>query len=471
MRTTKQRMRRRSKMTATTSKVSTGRVLLAFEGVCRVVLGAVFIYSAFSKIVNPAQFALSVAAYQFLPSCFVGLFSLVLPMAELVAGISLVFTKWSREAAALIAGMLGMFLIGLVQALVRGLEISCGCFGSDSPEADTLQAALVRDLILLGPACFLALRPRRWLPVRQWSVNLTVLAISSLIFAGLMYWRRPISQVERREAVEREIAVVGTNAVPAEVWTKDFPSALVEARRHRRPLILHVGNKNCRFCAQMREALSGKAFGAWVKGSGIYLAEGLFSETNSLEQTRLLVDYLHSSKKKRPDKYPYVAFYWPQDGVEPTNGESANSDEDLTLFVGRRNEMPGAVHRTLVGQFINAGNEALAEYFSKYGPRPTVDELVGLEAKKISVAIEDDGKGGSVKMRPANGVLELESVVYLSAKAAPHMRLVGWRGPDGQMVPKARTSTLSVRSNMMAGTYTAVYEPVVKKRKDTGGKE
>ena len=456
-------------MTATSSNVSTGRLLLTFEGVCRIVLGGVFIYSACSKIVNPAQFALSVAAYQFLPSCFVGLFSLVLPMVELVAGIAIVFTKWSREASALISCLLGMFLVGLVQALVRGLKISCGCFGSDSPEADTLQAALVRDLVLLGPACFLAFRPRRWLPVRQWSVNLSVLVISALIIAGFMYWHRPVSQVERREAVEREIGGIGTNAVPAEVWTKDFPSALVESRRHHRPLILYVGNKNCRFCAQMREALSGQAFGAWIKGTGIYLAEGLFSETNSLAQTRLLVDYLHSSKQKRPDKYPYVAFYWPKDDVGGTS--NAEGAENLSLFVGRRSEMPGAAHRTLVGQFINAGNAFLNDYFSKYGSRSKVDELIKLESKKISAAIEDGGKGGTVKMRPANGVLELESVVYLSAKPAPHMRLVGWRGPDGQMVPKVRSSTLAVRSNMMAGTYTAVYEPVVKKRKATGVKK
>ena len=460
-------------MTVITSNVFNSRWFLIFEGICRVVLGGVFIYSAYSKIVNPAQFALSVAAYQFLPSCFVGMFALVLPMVELVAGVALLVTKWSREAAALITALLGMFLIGLTQALVRGLKISCGCFGSDSPEADSLQAALIRDLVLLGPACLLTFRPRRWLLVRSWLVNLCVFAIGILIFAGLVYMNRPVSQVERREAVEREIVSIGTNAVPAEVWTKDFPSALVQSRRHHRPLILYVGNKNCRFCAQMRETLSGAAFGAWVKGTGMYLAEGYFNETNSLAETRLLIGYLHSSAKKRPDKYPYMAFYWPKNeqAVESDGAPQVDDDAFLSLFVGRRNEMPGATHRTLAGQLLNAGNEFLGDYFSKMGSRPTVESLIKLETKKISVAIEDGGKGGTVKMRPADGVLKLESVVYLSAKAAPRMRLVGWKGPDGQMIPKARSSTLAVKSNMPEGTYTVVYEPIPQKRKTTGAKK
>ena len=57
--------------------------------------------------------------------------------------------------------LLAMFLIALVQALARGLDISCGCFGVDESEtgARGLVKAIVRDIALFAPALWLALRP------------------------------------------------------------------------------------------------------------------------------------------------------------------------------------------------------------------------------------------------------------------------------------------------------------------------
>ncbi|MBR4617119.1 MAG: DoxX family membrane protein, partial [Kiritimatiellae bacterium] len=125
------------------------RILMqGLEFVCRLGLGALFIYSALAKISDPDEFAYSVSRYEMLPGFTIGLFSLTMPMLELLAGVAMLFTKWLRESALLVSGMLAMFIVALTQALVRGLDISCGCFGVPSVGGQReIVMALVRDVV------------------------------------------------------------------------------------------------------------------------------------------------------------------------------------------------------------------------------------------------------------------------------------------------------------------------------------
>ena len=141
-----------------------GTVFRVFDVLARLALAGVFIYASWTKIDEPVAFARAVANYRILPFECIGPVAIVLPMVELLSGLALVFTKWSREAALLIFGMMAVFLVGLTQAAVRGLDISCGCFG---PEEATGRAAIVqtivRDLLLLVPTVWLLVRPGGWL--------------------------------------------------------------------------------------------------------------------------------------------------------------------------------------------------------------------------------------------------------------------------------------------------------------------
>lgn len=131
--------------------------LLAARLAARVVVGGVFVWSAWTKIQDPALFLESVLAYDMLPYLPAAVFALVLPMVELTCGIALVFTKWHREAAVLICAMLAAFMVALAQALVRGLDISCGCFADASSHGRlAIGYALVRDVVLLVPSVWLA---------------------------------------------------------------------------------------------------------------------------------------------------------------------------------------------------------------------------------------------------------------------------------------------------------------------------
>jgi putative oxidoreductase len=96
---------------------------------CRILLGVIFIQFALSKILRPAVFAMNVVDYQLMPFWGVNLWSLALPWAELVAGLFLILGIRTRTAAIFIGGMNVMFIVGLVNAILQGYPINCGCVG------------------------------------------------------------------------------------------------------------------------------------------------------------------------------------------------------------------------------------------------------------------------------------------------------------------------------------------------------
>ena len=157
------------------------------ESLGRVLLGGVFAYSAFGKIGDPGLFANAVMRYELLPECMVGMFALTLPMVELLAGLAIVFTKWTREAALIITGMLAMFIVALGWAVAQGLEIDCGCFGVPSVGGRAeLVLAIVRDLLLLVPAVWLMFRSNSWIGLR----GLAVLAVAILVWVSAAFATR-----------------------------------------------------------------------------------------------------------------------------------------------------------------------------------------------------------------------------------------------------------------------------------------
>lgn len=100
--------------------------------VLRYVLGFVFVYAAIEKIAIPEEFAKAIMNYRILPLATVNLAAIVIPWIELLAGLGLIAGVSIRSNAVLILSMLVVFSIAIVIALVRGLDISCGCFGTAS---------------------------------------------------------------------------------------------------------------------------------------------------------------------------------------------------------------------------------------------------------------------------------------------------------------------------------------------------
>jgi uncharacterized membrane protein YphA (DoxX/SURF4 family)/rhodanese-related sulfurtransferase len=96
---------------------------------CRLLLGAIFISFALSKVLRPVVFALNVVDYGMMPAVGVNLWALVLPWAELVAGLFLILGIRTRAAATILGAMNVIFIVGLVNAIFQQMPINCGCVG------------------------------------------------------------------------------------------------------------------------------------------------------------------------------------------------------------------------------------------------------------------------------------------------------------------------------------------------------
>lgn len=125
---------------------------------CRVLLGVVFLIACVHKILFPGAFALSIYHYQILPDPLINIAAITLPWVELVVAVAIMFSVRFKDAAAtLILVLLGVFTVAMIYNILRGLDISCGCF-SAAAEADALGWSNVyRNLGYMFIACVVLL--------------------------------------------------------------------------------------------------------------------------------------------------------------------------------------------------------------------------------------------------------------------------------------------------------------------------
>lgn len=120
-----------------------------FSLLVRVVLGALFIYSSMDKIANMPDFAKIILNYKILPVELVNLMAIFLPWLEFVTGLLLVIGKFERAALVIYTTLLVIFILALSQALVRGLDISCGCFSVEPSTTSEVWLRIIEDIVML----------------------------------------------------------------------------------------------------------------------------------------------------------------------------------------------------------------------------------------------------------------------------------------------------------------------------------
>jgi uncharacterized membrane protein YphA (DoxX/SURF4 family) len=135
-------------------------MMRAVLALCRVIVGALFIWAATTKIPDLHGFGEEIANYRIVPTALVPLLAVALPGIELLAGALLILGLWSRAAAGIISAMLVVFIVALSQALLRGINLQCGCFGG-ADEATWF--TVIRDVARLVPAALVLWKgPGRW---------------------------------------------------------------------------------------------------------------------------------------------------------------------------------------------------------------------------------------------------------------------------------------------------------------------
>ena len=132
---------------------------------CRVILGVILVYASIDKIVHPAEFAKAIGNYNVLPFGLENLLGIVLPILELLVGICLVFGIMLDGSAIITAGMMTVFIIALSQAMIRGIDINCGCFKVTVENGGHQVGVrrIIEDFLFLGMSLMVLSRgERKW---------------------------------------------------------------------------------------------------------------------------------------------------------------------------------------------------------------------------------------------------------------------------------------------------------------------
>lgn len=120
----------------------------------RFLLGGIFVYASWSKILHPEEFAEAIYNYRILPDFLINFSALVLPWLELFLGICIISGLWLPGAVFLVNLLMVIFFGALIFNLARGLNLQCGCFGTGGggavQEGTILWYALRNLLFLLG---------------------------------------------------------------------------------------------------------------------------------------------------------------------------------------------------------------------------------------------------------------------------------------------------------------------------------
>jgi len=137
----------------------------------RLVVAAVFLSAALPKIADPASFATDIDNYRMVPDALIGPISVGLPLLEALVGIALVTGVHARGAALVASAMLVAFALGMVQAIVRGIDLDCGCFGH-VVETRVSWLTVTRNAVLTLACGLVALGPDLPLwPIRRAPLN------------------------------------------------------------------------------------------------------------------------------------------------------------------------------------------------------------------------------------------------------------------------------------------------------------
>jgi uncharacterized membrane protein YphA (DoxX/SURF4 family) len=119
--------------------------------ITRWVLSAIFIYAGGTKLLEPEIFAVLIEAYGIVPEGLIMPVAIGLPLLEVTAGIGLLFDI--RGSLALIGGLLLLFMVVLGYGIWMGLDVDCGCFGPEDPEAEAfhgLRLSVFRNLVMMA---------------------------------------------------------------------------------------------------------------------------------------------------------------------------------------------------------------------------------------------------------------------------------------------------------------------------------
>ncbi len=100
------------------------------EWVLRVMLGIILVAAGAAKAFHPEIFAVEIDRFQLTPWSLSVALAYLLPWLEIVTAIALLLRRLYLGALLSVSGLGIVFAVAVGSAWWRGLDISCGCFGT-----------------------------------------------------------------------------------------------------------------------------------------------------------------------------------------------------------------------------------------------------------------------------------------------------------------------------------------------------
>jgi putative oxidoreductase len=129
-------------------------------------VAGIFIYAGALKAIDPVQFASDIDNYKILPWPVSVALAFYLPWLEIFCALGLVFRFLYRGALSILSASIVVFTLATIAAKVRGLDITCGCFGHASQHW-SFPAHLATNLTILAALLALFFAHARKRGIRQ----------------------------------------------------------------------------------------------------------------------------------------------------------------------------------------------------------------------------------------------------------------------------------------------------------------
>ena len=128
--------------------------------VLAILAGALFVYAGALKAWDPVGFASDIENYHIVPWWFGVRAAFYLPWLEIVCGLALIFRRFDSGALVLVLTLMLGFIGASIAAKVRGIDVSCGCFGAASKNL-SFTWHLVLDFAILAALAALWMKRSR----------------------------------------------------------------------------------------------------------------------------------------------------------------------------------------------------------------------------------------------------------------------------------------------------------------------
>ncbi len=115
----------------------------------RLFLGLFLLYTSHLKIINPSEFAQAIRAYNIIPDSLSTIPAIFLPWLELFCGIFLISGLFLQSSLYVSMGLMVLFTINILIAILRGLDIDCGCGASISGLEKVSWAKIIENSVII----------------------------------------------------------------------------------------------------------------------------------------------------------------------------------------------------------------------------------------------------------------------------------------------------------------------------------